>query len=53
MKIKRLSFNILRIEEPLKKNPPPNQNRKLLFSPMIVCSSLENFGKYDIAENKM
>ncbi|MCB0371212.1 MAG: hypothetical protein KDD45_17800 [Bdellovibrionales bacterium] len=46
-RIKKLNFNLLRIEEPFLKKLN-NSERVLAMAPIISYSSEEPFGKYDV-----
>ena len=52
MHIKRISFNNLRIEEPMVNPNLPIDQKMRMLAPMITNSSA-NFGKYDLAESFM
>ncbi len=53
MHIKRISFNNLRIEEPMANASLPIQEKMRMLAPMITNSSTSNFGKYDVVETSM
>lgn len=53
MYIKRISFNNLRIEEPMANPNLPINEKMRMLAPMITNSSTSNFGKYDVAETFM
>jgi hypothetical protein len=53
MHIKRISFNNLRLEEPMSNPNLSKEQRMKMIAPMITNSSMNNFGKYDVAETYM
>lgn len=51
--IKRLSFNLLRIEEPYTRRNLSTIQRVEKMAPMIAYSSEKPFGKYDVVETQL
>lgn len=50
--IKKISFNLMRIEEPYRKKMDKD-NQVIKMAPMIAYSCEESYGKYDVVQTEL